>query len=411
MVDKEVSPVYQVSKILWDMDKKGKTVVFKKISNTLIESVGNVINTRSKLYYALNVSNDEEAYKKILEALTSKPEFKEEAFDLKTIELDLTRLPAVKFYEKDGGRYITSSIVIACLDENNCNASIHRIMVLGKDKATIRIVPRHLYYIYNENLKKGKDTPIAIVIGVHPALMIASALSPPFGVFEIGLASKLLSKKVRIAYTPKYNLPIPYGAEVVLEGKLTSKLVNEGPFVDITLTYDKIRKQPLIIIDSIYVNTNPLFHIILPGGREHQLLMGFPREAMIWETVRRVVPKVVKVRLTPGGGGWLHAVISIEKNVDGDAKNAILAALAAHPSLKHVIVVDNDIDPDNPLEVEWAIATRFQAHKDLVIITHVRGSTLDPSAEDGLTSKMGIDATKPVGDEKYNKPRIPYNTE
>ena len=389
------------------MDKKGKTVVFRKISNTLMESVGNVINTRNKLYYALNVSNDEEAYKKILEALTSKPEFKEESFDLKTIELDLTCLPAIKFYEKDGGKYITSSIVIACLDENNCNASIHRIMILGKDKATLRIVPRHLYYIYNENLKKGKDTPIAIVIGVHPALMIASALSPPFGVFEIGLVSKLLGKKVRIAYTPKYNLPIPCDAEVVLEGKLTSELVNEGPFVDITLTYDKIRKQPLITIDNIYVNTNPLFHIILPGGREHQLLMGFPREAMIWETVRRVVPKVVKVRLTPGGGGWLHAVISIEKNVDGDAKNAILAALAAHPSLKHVVVVDSDVDPDNPLEVEWAIATRFQAHKDLVIITHARGSTLDPSAEDGVTSKMGIDATKPIGDEKYNKARIP----
>jgi UbiD family decarboxylase len=129
---------------------------------------------------------------------------------------------------------------------------------------------------------------------------------------------------------------------------------------------------------------------------EHKLLMGFPREASIWDVVRKVVPKVVKVRLTPAGGCWLHAVISIEKNSDGDAKNAILAAFAAHPSLKHVVVVDPDIDPDNPVDVEWAIATRFQAGEDLILIRGVRGSTLDPSSDDGITDKLGIDATAPL---------------
>lgn len=342
----------------------------------------------------------------MLKALSSNPRIKEEVFDLKKTDRDLTRLPAVKFYEKDGGRYITSSVVIACLEEQ-CNASVHRIMVLGKDKATIRIVPRHLYYIYKENLRRGKDTPIAIVIGVHPAILLASSLSPPYGVFEIGLASTLIDNTVRVSRTPTYNLPVPSTAEIVIEGRLTDQLVDEGPFVDITLTYDKVRKQPLIVIDNIYVNEDPLFHIILPGGREHQIFMGFPREAMIWDNVRKVVPKVVKVRLTRGGGGWLHAVISIVKNVDGDAKNAILAAFAAHPSLKHVVVVDPDVDPDNLVEVEWAIATRFQAHKDLVLITNARGSTLDPSAQDGLTSKLGIDATKPLNEEKYDKARIP----
>ena len=156
------------------------------------------------------------------------------------------------------------------------------------------------------------------------------------------------------------------------------------------------------------MHENPLFHIILPGGREHQLLMGFPREAMIWENIRKVVPKVHKVRLTIGGGGWLHAVVAIDKNSEGDAKNAILAAFAAHPSLKHVVVVDGDIDPDNPYEVEWAIATRFQADKDIVIIRNARGSSLDPSSSNGLTTKMGIDATAPLHErEKYIKVKPP----
>ena len=136
------------------------------------------------------------------------------------------------------------------------------------------------------------------------------------------------------------------------------------------------------------------------------ILMGFPREAAIYEAVSRAIPRVHKVRLTRGGGMWLHAVVSIEKTHDGDGKTAAFAALAAHPSLKHVIVVDEDIDPDNPWEVEWAIATRVQADRDVVIIRNSRGSTLDPSAEEGLTAKMIIDATAPLSRRKeFERPR------
>ncbi len=282
-------------------------------------------------------------------------------------------------------------------------------MVLDEKRLVIRIVPRHLYYIYSENLKKGKETPIAIIIGVHPAILFASALSPPFGVFELDVAGRLIGSPLRLARTPLYSIPVPETTSIVIEGRITRELVDEGPFVDLTRTYDRVRKQPVIKVDAIYVSNEALAHIILPGGREHQLLMGYPREALIWDTVRKVVPKVHKVRLTQGGGGWLHAVISIDKNVDGDAKNAILAAFAGHPSLKHVVVVDGDIDPDDPVDVEWAIATRFQGSRDLVVIENARGSTLDPSSSsDGLTTKIGIDATAPLSErEKYMKAQIP----
>jgi UbiD family decarboxylase len=117
------------------------------------------------------------------------------------------------------------------------------------------------------------------------------------------------------------------------------------------------------------------------------------------------------VRLTKGGFGWLVAVISLDKSVEGDAKNALLAAFAAHPSLKIAIAVDSDVDPDNPVEVEWAVATRLRADRGLVIIPYARGSTLDPVAlnEEGLTHKVGIDATRPldVDPALFERARIP----
>ncbi len=139
--------------------------------------------------------------------------------------------------------------------------------------------------------------------------------------------------------------------------------------------------------------------------------MGLPYEAKIYDVVKGVVPKVKTVNLTSGGCGWLHAVVSIEKQTEGDGKNALMAAFGAHPSLKHVVVVDSDIDPTNPNDVEWAIATRFQADKGLVVIRNARGSTLDPSADqqNGTTTKLGIDATRTFSKpaEKFAKAKIP----
>jgi UbiD family decarboxylase len=155
------------------------------------------------------------------------------------------------------------------------------------------------------------------------------------------------------------------------------------------------------------------YQALLPSGPEHRLLMGLPHEVLIWEAVSKVVPKVYAVNLSVGGSGWLHAIVSIEKQLDGDGKNALLAAFAAHPSLKHAVVVDSDIDVFNGTDVEWAVATRFQASEDLTIVNNVRGSTLDSSADQqtGLTAKMGVDATRPFAKpkEKFERAKIPVN--
>jgi UbiD family decarboxylase len=149
----------------------------------------------------------------------------------------------------------------------------------------------------------------------------------------------------------------------------------------------------------MYSKQDQVFHSIMPGGYDHFLMMGMPREPIILEAVEKAVPKVGSVRLTEGGCSWLHSVISIKQQKQGDAKNAIMAAFGAHPSMKRVVAVDLDVDIFDDRQVEWAIATRFQADRDLKVVHGARGSTLDCSAVDGLTSKMGIDATIPVGRE------------
>ncbi|MEM0361882.1 MAG: UbiD family decarboxylase [Sulfolobales archaeon] len=411
----KLKPYLEVTKELIESDLNGTTLLFEVEGSDLL-CVGNVVNSRRKLYKALNASNDEEAYRKLLNVLGSNPpgvrEFEDSFADYFTaINTDLSRLPFIKFFEGDGGMYITSSIVIARTpDLDSFNASIHRLMLVSNDRVAIRIVPRHLHRIVSLNSKLGVDTPVAVVIGVHPILLLLASLSPPYGVFEFDLARELIGGDLRFCRTPMYGLPVPCNSSVVMEGRIINEQVVEGPFLDLLGLYDRARKQPVIHVDRVYLNKHVeerLFHVILPGGMEHKLLMGFPKEAAIWDGVRRVVPKVHKVRLTPSGGCWLHAVISIDKNSDGDAKNAILAAFASHPSLKYVVVVDSDVDPDNLADVEWAIATRVQASDDLIIIRNARGSTLDPSSSDGITDKLGIDATAPVDSfEAFRRPKV-----
>lgn len=414
VIDKPLRDEYEPTKALMKAEELDKVVLFR-VTNKYPECVGNLVGSRQKLHRLLRVNNDVEAYEKLIKAISTEKEFSDWFTEYSFSEFytlyegDYRRLPSIKFFERDGGHYIDTSVLIAKTpDIDSYNASVHRLMLVEGGFA-VRLVPRHLFRIYEENKMKGLETPVAIAVGVHPLVFIASSLSPPYGVFEFSLASILSEAKVPIVRTPKYGLPVVAGTSVIMEGKITLDLVNEGPFVDLLNLYDVVRKQPLIRVESIYLlKDNPLFHVILPGGKEHKIFMGAPREALIWDSVRRVVPKVVKVRLTDGGGQWLHAVISIERNHEGDGKNAALAAFAGHPSLKHVVIVDSDIDPDKPGEVEWAIATRFQASKGLIVIKGSRGSTLDPSSDDGLTDKVAVIATYPLSRKTlFEKPRIP----
>ncbi|AIY90886.1 UbiD family decarboxylase [Geoglobus acetivorans] len=321
--------------------------------------------------------------------------------DVDYVELDsLEDLPVPKYFENDAGRYITAGIIVTGNgnDYGSYNASFHRMLILGKKKMAVRLVPpRHTYLRWKSAIDRDEELEIAISISPHPLFMFASATRVDEGM-EYHYASSLM-KTLEVSNVDGIHVP---ESEIVIRGRITGEMVDEGPFIDITGTYDRIRRAPVIEVDTIYAKEDFMFYSITPAGYEHQMLMGVPYEPEIYRAVARVC-RVKNVIMTAGGRHYLHAIVQIEKITDGDGKNAILAAFSAHPSLKHVVVVDDDIDIYSMEDVEYAIATRFQADRDLVVITNARGSSLDPSAKDNITAKLGIDATFKGDKKKYEK--------
>ncbi|MFA4640000.1 UbiD family decarboxylase [Pyrococcus kukulkanii] len=406
VVDKPVKKELEITKYL--LKYKDRPVLFKDVEGWKV--IGNVWSKRERIAKFLNTDN-----RGLLELLVKAMEepkdyvVVDKADFLKNkSEVNLLELPVPKFYPRDGGRYFTSAMVIA-KSGDFVNVSFHRMMVLDETRAAIRLVPRHLYAMWRDAVERGEELDVRIVVGNPVHLLLAGATSVAYGVSELKIASAIslqaFGRPVEVVELD--GIPVPVESEFVFKAKITDELVDEGPFVDITGTYDIVRKQPVVVFERMYHVDDPVFHALLPGGYEHYMLMGLPKEPQIYSAVKRVVPKVHGVRLTEGGCMWLHAVVSITKQHEGDGKNAILAAFTGHPSLKRVVVVDEDVNIYDDREVEWAIATRFQPDRDLVIIPNARGSSLDPSGKDGLTAKWGIDATKPLDrKEEFEKARL-----
>jgi len=413
-VKDEVSTHFETSFIMKAFDNQGPILLFEKPKEYETEVVANVCGTQRRICAALNVDQNG-LYRKLSESWRSpkNPRIGDGAVKEVTERTELSKIPVLTHFEGDAGPYITSAVVYAKSVEGNVeNVSVHRLQVLDKKHLAIRLVPRHLFKLWTMAKEAGKDLDVSISIGVHPAVMLAASSPVPFGVNEFEVANALMNDGLSLVECKHVNAYAPAEAELVLEGKISAtKEVAEGPFVDITGTYDIIRKQPVVEVVGAMHREDYVYQGLLPSGTEHRLLMGLPHEALIWEAVSKVVPKVHAVNLSAGGGGWLHAAISVEKQLDGDGKNALLAAFAAHPSLKHAVVVDYEIDVFNVSDVEWAVATRFQASEDLIVIKNARGSTLDSSAdqETGLTAKMGVDATRPFNKpkEKFERAKIP----
>ena len=353
----------------------------------------NFIATREMLCDYLGICREDLA--KYLSTVSYDGELRISGNPFRKTNWDLGDLPVPKHFVSDGGRYITAGVVIAKNENGSSsyNASIHRMMLLGPKKMAARLVPpRHTYLLWKDAVEKGRELPILIAIGTHPLFMFAASTRVPKGK-EFGYAASLM-KGLELFEVDGLLTPM---AEIVISARITAEKAKEGPFVDLTATYDKVREEPVVEVDAIYARKNPIFYSILPSSYEHQVLMGIPYEPVIYKAVANVC-KVKNVCLTAGGKHYFHAVVQIEKNTEGDGKNAILAAFSAHPSLKHVVVVDEDVDIYSQEDVEFAIATRFQADRDLVVIRGARGSSLDPSAnEDGTTAKWGIDATAYLG--------------
>ncbi len=395
-IRKEVSTEYEMAGIIDALGEK--PVFFEKVKESDIPVVAGLVSSKELIARALNIKK-EQLLHKLSSAIENPvpPDVVEkgECQEIVEKDVDLTKLPIMRYTEKDGGKYIASAIAIIKDPEFGRNTCFHRLMLLGKNKFVARIVEERGT---DTALKKsGGELDIAMCIGNSTAVLLAAATSLPMGVDELGMANAL--EKTELVKCKTIDVEVPRDCEIVLEGRITKEKIPEGPFLDLTGIVDRVRQQPGIEVNCITHRENPIYQTILAGRNEHKFLMGMPREPTIFNEVNKVC-ECKDVYITPGGCSWLHAVVQIKKNNPDDGKKAIEAAFKGHRSLKHCVAVDDDINIYDQGEVEWAIATRFQADKDAVILPNQRGSSLDPSGDltegkKATTCKMGLDATIP----------------
>ncbi len=403
-IKKEVSKKLETSGIIHNAGFE--PIYFENIKESKFAVAANIFPTKKHVAEAFECTTSE-LIPKMIKAIENptKPEIikKGECFE-EELEVDLDKLPILFHCEKDGGNYISSGVIIAKDSEHGQNMSFHRCMQLDKTKFSVRILQRHL----NEFIEKNNGKlEIAMCVGNSPQVLLAGAISTNIGVNELEIANSL--KPFKVSETSN-GILIPSDTEFVLEGILTNDLETEGPFVDLTETYDIVRKQRIFEVKRIRHRKKATWHGLLPGGFEHKILMGMPKEPTIFQEVNKVV-KCLDVNINPGGCSWLHAIIKIKKQKKEDSTKAIEAAFTGHKSLKHCFIVDEDIDIYNPEEVEWAMATRFQADKGIILKENQKGSSLDPSAnpETRKTAKAGFDLTiqKLNKKEDFTKAKFP----
>lgn len=339
-------------------------------------------------------------------------------------------LPIPTHSEHDNGPYITAGLVIARNPVTGIqNVSINRIQVHGKDRMAILMLPRHLLAFYKAAEAENQALDVAVVIGADPLTLLASQAITPIDHDELEIAGALHGAPLPVVKCLRSEVRVPANAEIVIEGKLLPQVREpEGPFGEFPKYYSARENREVIEVSAVTHRANPIFHTIVPAEMEHLLLGSIPREATMLAHLQRSFPGVLDVHLSVGGVGRYHLFVKFRKLREGEPRNVILGAFGAHYDIKQVTIVDDDVDVHDPQQVEWAVATRFQADRDLIVISGAQGSALDPSTtighdygEDevappplqGISAKMGLDATKPVAyrGHVFTKVRIPGERE
>jgi len=395
-----VSTKYEIAGITAKVDGSF-AVLFENIRESNFNLISNLVGTRKRFSQAIG-SSETKIHERMISAIkkAKKPKVVSSGKFMENKSTNISAMPIVTHFEKESGPFITSSIVYVNNPQTGKqNSSFHRLMPIDNTHFSIRMVEgRHLHRCFINAKEHGEDLKIAISVGVHPAVSIAGAYQAEWGTDEIDIANSLLEGKLTLTKLPFTGLKVPSGTEIVMEGKILQDKTHPEWMVEMLQTYDHKRKQPVFELENLYFRNNPIFHDVLSGFSEHRLLMGMPIESKLNGELKKSYPQTKQVSMTNGGCNWLHAVVQIKKKNESDTKKIIKKTFQSHRSLKQVTVVDEDIDPNNAEAVEYAMATRFQADKDLIILTKVRGSSLDPSSDQKKlqTAKLGIDATKPL---------------
>jgi len=409
----EIDPVFEISGMLKILDERGgPAVIFEAPKGYSVRAAGNVMGRRERIAMAMGIQESE-----LIEEYLHR---KEHPIPAKLVsggpvkeivlrgDIDiLGSFPVVTYSEKDSNPYITAGVVFAKDPQSEKQTmGIHRLQVMGKNKLTVLLLspPVPQYHQYMEAQNKPLD--VAIAVGLDPLLLFSSVAWMPEG-NKLELAGSLYGEPVETVKAENSDLQVPAYAEIVLEGKILPGIrEKDGPFGE-TSGYYVPYESPVIEIATITHRKNPLFQVLHPWSNEaFVLLMSW--EAEMLKMLRNKFPEIQRLNLMPDTVG-AHAVVSISTADKGKTRQAMVFMLANNTYIKRVVMVDDDIDVYNPREVEWALATRFQPDTDLVVLPDLLGSPLDPSTHPGyLTSKMGMDATKPSDAfEKFEKISVP----
>ncbi|MBN2549083.1 MAG: UbiD family decarboxylase [Anaerolineales bacterium] len=393
-ISEPISKTYEIAGVLKKLEPQ--PVLFDNVAESGFRLAGNLFCSKADFaaYFGAPVAGIIPLLTQAIERRSPCPVVENASCqEVVVADPDLEALPILRHCELDGGNYISSGVFIARHPVYGQNADFHRCMQFSHTEMAVRVVRgRH----FDRFLREQGAVDVAICIGVSPNVLAAAATSVEIGVDELEIANAL--EPLALARAKTVDLLVPAEAEFVLEGTVyLDRTHAEGPFVDLTETYDVVRQEPVLEVKAITHRRDAIWQALLPGALEHKLLMGMPREPTIFQQVNEVA-RCLDVNVNPGGCSWLHAIVQIDKQHEDDGRRAIEAAFAGHRSCKHVFVVDSDIDIYDPLAVEWALATRFQGDRQMVVLERAPGSSLDPSADPGehLTTRIGFDLTKPL---------------
>jgi 2,5-furandicarboxylate decarboxylase 1 len=334
-------------------------------------------------------------------------------------EIDVGRLPLLCHQELDAGRYITSAFTLSRDPESGkLNAGIFRHQYQGPRQLGIQVNPaHHTGYILRQYRERGERMEVALVIGHHPAVTMG-AVSKLEGVGgELDVAGGLLGEPVEMVRCKTLELNVPARAEIVIEGFIDpdpEKTEIEGPFGEYPRYYTKVGPQPYIQVTAVTMRRDAIFVDVFNAASEHSILGGLPRMGSIYRRVKEALPAVTAVNLPLSGMARSHLYISMKKASEGEPKIAACAAFAVDPLLKHIFVVDDDIDVFNEVDTLWCLATRFQADRDLTVMPNFLGGQLNPitygyrrDEKGAMETKLIFDCTKPVGVDFPTMCRVP----
>ena len=409
-VTEPVATDHDVMAIVLEYERRRRypVLLFEQVRGHDIPIVCNVLASRRGLAFALGVPESALAleYARRLKE-TVKPVARAEApFHRRVLtggDVDLGRLPIPTYFPGDAGRYLTAGMLVARDPETGVETEgYHRFQVKGRDRMGVSLHSRRRMFEYQRRAEaRNRPLPCAVALGLHPLVSMGSLAYPPPDVGKFEVVGGLFGEPLEVAACATIDLHVPAAAEIVIEGEILPGVREpEGPFGEFTGYFSRRSTQHVFVAKAIAMRERPWFQSIGSGrAGDHITTLGLVREAEILNAVSRVIPNVTAVHVPLSGTSSFTAYVAIKQSRPGEAKHVIPIVLGVDHYLKLVVVVDDDIDVFDESDVLWAVATRMQADRDLVVIPGSLGAMLDPSADErGVTAKLGIDATRPFGE-------------